>query len=126
MGFKGAVRLNSPDKITINSSSVHWVNQETTVSTEKLSVAAISVSAVADNMTLHGGVLRMISRSLDVIGDRMSRNVQTLVSLVRGNEVRQSNQLSEQVINTRLQKSKQTVIDAKNDLRINAERIHMG
>jgi hypothetical protein len=46
--------------------------------------------------------------------------------MVRGQEVRQANQLSEQVINSHLQQSRQTVIDAKKDLRMNAERIHMG
>ena len=126
LGFSGPVKVNSPAQITIRSQSAHWVNRETSVSTEKLSVAATSVNALSEDVTLHSSAIRMISRSLDVISDRISRNARTLISMVRGHEVRQANQLTEQVTNTHMQQSKQTVVDARKDLRMNAERIHMG
>jgi hypothetical protein len=126
LGFSGPVKLSSPDQVTIRSLSAHWINRETSVTTEQLSVAATNVKALTENVTLHSSALRMISRSMDVVSDRISRHTRTLVSMVRGQEVRQANQLSEQVINSHLQQSRQTVIDAKKDLRMNAERIHMG
>ncbi|MCH8530614.1 MAG: DUF3540 domain-containing protein [Saccharospirillum sp.] len=126
LGFSGPVKLTSPDQVTIRSQSAHWINQETQLSTRQLSVAATNLDAVSDKATLHSGTLRLISQSLDVISDRICRHARTLISMVRGQEVRQAHQLSEQVINTHLQQSKQTVVDARKDLRMNAERIHMG
>ena len=126
LGFNGPLKVSSPEQITIRSHSAHWVNCVTSVSTGKLSVAATSMDALSEEVTLHSSAIKMISRSLDVISDRISRNARTLISMVRGNEVRQSNQLTEQVINTHMQQSKQTVVDARKDLRMNAERIHMG
>ncbi|MHA7879559.1 MAG: DUF3540 domain-containing protein [Saccharospirillum sp.] len=126
LGFSGPLTVHTPSDITLTSRSAHWLNERTQVSTGELSVAAADIHSVSKTLSATSGAVRLVSQSLDVISERIARYAQTLISRIRGSEVRQAGQVSEQVINTHMQQSRQTVVDARQDLRINAERIHMG
>lgn len=126
LAFEGDVTLSSPGAIQLASDSAHLVNRHFKLSSQKVSLATGELEAVSEKASLHTSQIRLFSKAIDVVAERMTRHLKSLISIVKGAEVRQADTLTEEVKDVHLQRDRQTVMNTRKDLQMNAERIHMG
>lgn len=124
--FKGSVSISSEDEVAIGSKRTRLSGQQLDLTGRDVSVAAKTFQSFSDSTQFSGNRIRMVSQTLDVVTDRLSRHVKALFSMVTGHEIRKSQHVTEQVTDSRYEQSKNTIIDVRNDLKMNADRIHMG
>lgn len=126
LSVNGPLTISSPEEINLASRSAHLMNGETKITSEQVSMVAGKLEATTDEVISRSRSVRLIGKAFDLVAERVTRQAKTLLSRVQGQEVRQSGDLTQQVTRTHMQQSRQTVVDARKDLRMNAERIHMG
>lgn len=126
LAFDGDVRLSSPGAIQLASDSAHILNRQFKLSSQKAVLATQELEALSERASLYTNQVRLFSKAVDVVAERLTRHLKSLISVVKGTEVRQAVNLTEQVEEVRLQRDNQTILNTRKDLQMNAERIHMG
>lgn len=126
LAFEGPVRISSASSFSLSSDRAHFMNRELKVSNERLSLFSNTLNAQTDTADLKSRSISIASQWINIVAECYHRHLKSLVSLVQGEEIRKSKQLIETVQDTHMTRSGKTLIDARKDLKMNAERIHMG
>lgn len=124
--FVGSVSISSAENVTIASKRTKVAGQQLDLVGRDLALTSNTLTSFSDSTTLSSKTLKITSQTLNVIGQHMSRHLKSFVSMVAGNEVRKAGNVTEQVADFKLDQSKHSIIDVRKDLKIDAERIHMG
>lgn len=126
MDFDGSLTLSSTQDVTIVSKRTRLVGQQLDLTGGEVAISAKNLQSYADSTVLSSNKFRLLTHTLDVVSERLTRHVKDLVSMVSGHEVRKAGHLTEQVSEFKLEQSKNSIIDVRKDLKMDAERIHMG
>ncbi len=124
--FSGSVSISSAENVTIASKHTKVAGQELDLVGRDLSFTSNTLKSFSDSTMLSSKTMRFASQTLNVIGQHMSRHLKSFVSMVSDHEVRKAGNVTEQVTEFKLDQSKHSIIDVRKDLKIDAERIHMG
>ncbi len=113
------LNLIAAEEARFTSTRMHITGGELAITSETLSACTRHVEA-------HSNSVRIISDTIDTVARRISQRVDTLMRWVEGVETLHIGSLIQTVRKALITHSEQTVMTAKGDMRIDAERIHMG
>ena len=74
----------------------------------------------------HSKKVKLFSKSIDTISSRITQRTDVLMRWVENVETLNIGNMVQSIRNTKVCHAKQTIMTAKQDMRIDAERIHMG
>ncbi|MEP4547706.1 MAG: DUF3540 domain-containing protein [Saccharospirillum sp.] len=124
--FTGSVSISSAEEVTIASKHTKLAGQQLDLVGRDLSLTSNTLKSYSDTTVLSSKTMKIASQTLNVVGQHMSRHLKSFVSMVAGNEVRKAGNVTSQVSDFKLDQSRHSIIDVRKDLKIDAERIHMG
>jgi hypothetical protein len=123
----GQMDLVSGDKINVVSATgAHMASDELTFTAGRMRVSTDELTSHANHINNHSQSISLYTNILDTVARQVSQKTETLVRWVEGVETLSIGNLIQKVRNNLTSHSSQAVITAKNDMRIDAERIHMG
>lgn len=134
--FPGDVRLQLPKgRLDIASSSginlastetLRLVAARTQVMSRSLALDAGEIRSHSQTLQAQTGRARLIADSIDTIGKRISQHADSLVRRIEGIESLHVGALVQHIRKAWTSHSQTSVLTARQDVRIDAERIHMG
>ncbi|BCE02865.1 DUF3540 domain-containing protein [Marinicellulosiphila megalodicopiae] len=113
------INLMTAEKTQVFSGSVNMTSSNIDINTGKLKANAKDIDAYTQNTTLS-------TNSLNVIAKHISQKTDVLVRWVENVETLNIGNLIQKIRKNYTSHSDQAVITAKQDMRIDGERIHMG
>lgn len=134
--FPGDARLSAPngrmnlasgtELNLIGAQKTRMVSADTQIMSGRVSVHADTLSARANKTETRLGAVQVFADSIDTVAKRITQRVDTLMRWVEGVETLSIGSLIQNVRKIMTSHSHHAVITAKKDIKIDAERIHMG
>jgi len=103
-----------------------FISDETSFISDSINVLSDSVNSRAEQVRCHVKNIHIFAESMDVVADQVRQRANTLIRWVESLESSNIGNLMQRVRHTLTSHSKQSVVTAEKDMRIDAERIHMG
>jgi len=113
------IKLNSVKKTSITSSDIAMNSVNMTLNSGKLDAHINEVDASSETVNLKAGVISTVAKQISEKTDNLMRWVEGVETLSIGN-------LIQNVRRNYTSHSNQAVITAKEDIRVDGKRIHMG
>ena len=123
-GDAGIISNNNIDLIA--SKTLRTAAGNTQFLSKKMTIATKALMAKADDVEAHSTQIKLFSKSIDTIASRISQRTDVLMRWVENVETLNIGNMIQNIRNTKICHAKQTIMTAKQDMRIDAERIHMG
>lgn len=114
-----ALQMVSAEQLDLLSSKINMVSQQATVSINKTNLSGDSVNA---NVT-H---LNVIAQSISTVANHLTQKLQNSFRLISGMDQSKAGNVMTSVKNLFSVHARQSAILAKDDVKIDAKRIHMG
>lgn len=134
--FPGDARLSAPngrmnlasgtELNLIGAQKTRMVSADTQIVSGRVSVHVDTLSARANKTETRLGAVQVFADSIDTVAKRITQRVDTLMRWVEGVETLSIGSLIQNVRKIMTSHSHHAVITAKSDIKIDAERIHMG
>jgi len=134
--FPGDVKLSaasgkldivaSDDINLISTADTNLLSKALTVTTPKINMHVKKLDAVVTDINAVSSNVRLNTKFLDVVAQQISQRTEVLVRWVENIETLNIGSLIQNIRNNLTSHSQQAVITASKDMRIDAERIHMG
>ncbi len=113
------VQLASPKDLTMAS-------QELNVAATKATLNIADLAAVGDQLTSNISKIRIFANTIDSVAERLSQRLKNSFRMIEGVDQTRAGDVLTSVKNLFSMRSRQSAILAKKDMKIDAERIHMG
>jgi hypothetical protein len=121
MDFTAGTELN-----LIGAQRTRMVSADTRIMTGELDVSAGRFTGRSAKSEAHLGEARVFADSIDTVAKRITQRAETVMRWVEGVETLNIGSLIQNVRKIMMSHSHHAVITAKKDIKIDAERIHMG
>lgn len=113
------IDLIAPKTLRTAAENTQFLSKNMTIATSKL-------TAKADNIEAHSTHIKLFAKFVDTISSRISQRTDVLMRWVENVETLNIGNMIQNIRHTKVCHANQTVMTAKQDMRIDAERIHMG
>ncbi len=101
-------------------------SQELNVAATKATLNIADLAAVGDRLTSNISKIRIFANTIDSVAERLSQRLKNSFRMIEGVDQTRAGDVLTSVKNLFSMRSRQSAILAKKDMKIDAERIHMG
>jgi len=127
MSRNGQFNIHSNKAVGINSSeNIDLSSQQLNVVAEKSLFNINSIIAVAKQYSGHVQAMQVISKSIETVADRSISSFKFALKNVEGLDQTKAGDVISSIKNLFSLRSRQAAILAKKDIKVDAQRIHMG
>lgn len=124
---KGRVTLAGADGIDMSSAeSVNMLASEVNIAAEKSRFTVGDVQAASESFTGNVNKVRLFSDAIDVVAKRVTHRLKTCFRWVEKIEHVTAGQMVNSVRNLFSVRARQSTIKAKDDVKIDGKRVHLG
>ena len=124
---QGQLSLNGKRGINISSQkNITQVSEEYSLITKKAFFSIDSLNAVGSKLMSKFGNIQTYSDSIETVSENLLQKLKNSFRLIEGVDQSQSRDVINTVENMYCMRSKQAAILAEKDIKVDAERIHMG
>jgi hypothetical protein len=113
------VQLASPKEVTMVAHDLHVAASKGTMQIDDL-------TTLGDQLTSHISKIRIFAKTIDSVADRLSQRLKNSFRMIEGVDQTRAGDVLTSIKNLFSLRSRQSAILAKKDIKIDAERIHMG
>lgn len=114
------------DTAIVGASSAHVAARRFSVTSDETAVRSKHLDVSGEEGHAHFARVRLLATGIETIADRVVQSARQVVRKVEETEATTVRNLIQTVRDNYLSRSKRTSITARNDVQVDAERIHMG
>jgi hypothetical protein len=123
----GAINLISSEQISLTSASkTQLTSTEIGVTTAKMNIQATECSVIGDKALSRWREVNSFSQAMNLVTERLTQRIKNSFKTVEGLDQQTSLNFLQTIGKTLSIRSRDAVITARKDVKIDGERIHMG